>query len=175
MSVHYMVDGYNLLHESPDLVALAKTDLESARNALVSTLANYQGLSGHRVSVVFDGAGQMSDSQRPSEGAGLIEVIYSSHHHSADSIIERAVYKARRSNSVIVVTNDNGIRSFCTGVGALVMGCSHFLDSMEAEGDEVSTRLDSSARRHASGNGMEDRLSEAEREHLKSIRSRLEK
>jgi len=58
MSVHIIVDGYNVIRQSPDMGLLDRQALQLGREALVDKLAAYKRLKGYKITVVFDGAGE---------------------------------------------------------------------------------------------------------------------
>jgi len=56
MSLHLIIDGYNLIRQSPWLSLLDARDLEAGREALLQSLADYrQRRLQHKITVVFDG------------------------------------------------------------------------------------------------------------------------
>ena len=61
MSLHYLLDGYNVIHQMPDLNRPA---LEDQRRALVHFLETRrpQGSSRNRVTIVFDGNANVGSS-----------------------------------------------------------------------------------------------------------------
>lgn len=173
MATLYYIDGYNVVHHAPALVALARHDLERARETLVDHVAHFCSLTGERARVVFDGQGRQSQPMRPLTAPG-VEVIFAPAHKSADAYIERAVYKTADRREIIVVTADRGIRDLCMGLGALVMSPEAFLNAAR-QNDTLQ-----SAQRRVSGNGdligrIEDRVEEPVRARLKALRDKLEK
>ena len=55
MSVHVIVDGYNLIRQSAALSKFDQTDLQLGREALIDNLAAYKRIKKHKITVVFDG------------------------------------------------------------------------------------------------------------------------
>ena len=49
-----IIDGYNIIFSWEDLKELSRTNIDSARDALIDILSNYQGFAGCRLAVVFD-------------------------------------------------------------------------------------------------------------------------
>jgi predicted RNA-binding protein with PIN domain len=58
----YLIDGYNLLHQFPELRRKMEYDLENARESLLARLTGFSLAKNVEVSVVFDGSG---DRPRP--------------------------------------------------------------------------------------------------------------
>ena len=55
MSLHIIIDGYNLIRQSGQLSMLDMQDLQLGREALVDMLAAYKRFKAHRITVVCDG------------------------------------------------------------------------------------------------------------------------
>jgi predicted RNA-binding protein with PIN domain len=55
MSIHIIIDGYNLIRQSTTLSTLDQQDIMLGREALVDMLAAYRKIKPHRITVVFDG------------------------------------------------------------------------------------------------------------------------
>ncbi|MEJ2729524.1 MAG: NYN domain-containing protein [Deltaproteobacteria bacterium] len=56
MSIHIIIDGYNLIRQSSTLSALDQQDIMLGRDALIDMLAAYRKMKPHRITVVFDGS-----------------------------------------------------------------------------------------------------------------------
>ena len=136
MSQTYYIDGYNVIHFSDSLRSLMDVDFELARDKLVDQIIRWCASSGNRAKIIFDGQGKRLEHSRNHPSTELVEIMFSSKHKTADSIIERAVYKSKSKNTVIVVSADRGITDLCMGMGALTMNPLHFLTSInEAQSD----------------------------------------
>lgn len=118
-----LIDGYNLLMQTPDLCSLA---LEEARDELIGRLAHYKRLKGHHITVVFDGrgSGRLSPSGGRQRG---IEVVFTAR-EDADTWIKRRV----SGEGMVVVSSDRGIRDHVEGMGAVAVTSTEFLRRMEA-------------------------------------------
>jgi len=55
LSIHIIIDGYNLIRQSNSLSILDMQDIQLGREALVDMLAAYKKVKPHRITVVFDG------------------------------------------------------------------------------------------------------------------------
>ena len=107
MARDILVDGYNIIKNSPSFRALEAKNLAAARAALITQLASRYRHTPHRVFVVFDGDGareQVSHERR-------ICIIYSRHNETADSVIVRLASEARSMNrEVEMYSNDGEVR-----------------------------------------------------------------
>jgi len=118
-----VVDGYNLIHAMPELARLVGSDLERARDGLVSKLAVYRSGRGVRVTVVFDGRGVAAQQTRPPGG---IEVIFSRAPQTADAKIKTMLSLEKSPKSWTVVTSDNSIVLFARDFGAKTIPSAEF-------------------------------------------------
>lgn len=134
MPQHYLVDGYNVLHyisgQRMFRERISLDNMEASRNVLIDLLLGYVSLSGHRMTVVFDGAGSIPSHAFPTGTGNKFAVLFSSRRHSADSIIEKTVRNALSPREIVVVTNDIIVRDQCASRNALVMSVKNFLATL---------------------------------------------
>jgi hypothetical protein len=123
-----IIDGYNLLHNSPPYSFLAHQDLEAARRALLTDLAFYGRRRGHKILVVFDGwrEGANRESKQVEQG---ITVIYSRKGEKADEVIRRLVQDFSRE--LAVVTSDRGIIQTLNPKKVLAVGVEEFQERLQ--------------------------------------------
>lgn len=128
MAVHIIVDGYNVIRQSPVLKSLDRRDLQSGREALIERLAAYKRLKGHRITVVFDGANEASvfDDRDREKG---IRILFSKQGETADAVIKRMA--AREKQAALVVSSDRDVAGFSAGQGAAVISAPEFEETME--------------------------------------------
>jgi predicted RNA-binding protein with PIN domain len=118
MSLHYLIDGYNLLYALPDIPT---GSWEKKREALLRLIVKERPYGNNKASVIFDsreGAGSQSRH-------GEIQVIYTAG-ETADDWISHHVRRTANPRILIVVTNDQGLRRLIRGTGAKVMGTEEF-------------------------------------------------
>ena len=120
MSLHYLLDGYNIIHQAP---ALAHGSLEERRIGLVRWLnvSRPQGSVRNPVTVVFDGHPGMGGHPNSS----LIKIVFSSG-ESADDYIKRAVSLLPHKKNTVVVTDDRDIQLYVRSHGAQVKSVDEF-------------------------------------------------
>lgn len=120
MSLHYLVDGYNIVKQAP---ALADRSLEQGRDGLLRWIdaQRPQGSVNNRVTVVFDG----SSEHFGGSWAGTARVIFS-RGESADECIKALVEKSAARSNVVVVSDDKGITRYVRSLGARIMGVKEF-------------------------------------------------
>jgi predicted RNA-binding protein with PIN domain len=121
MADRLIVDGYNVIYAWDDLRGLLRESLELARDALVERLAVLVQLSGTDVTVVFD-AHRTVGSLGSQEMVGGVKVVFTRSGLSADHVIERLAYLARREGRLlVVVTNDRFHGDMLRGMGTAVV------------------------------------------------------
>ncbi|OAG28686.1 NYN domain-containing protein [Thermodesulfatator autotrophicus] len=128
MAIHLLIDGYNLLHQIPELAFLMQEDPEEARQALLKQLQEYQRIRRHKITVVFDAW----DRAEPRSEVSIkgIRVIFTAQGETADDYIKRRAVKEKER--VVVVTSDRAIRSYVETYGAISVTSRDFLAKMEA-------------------------------------------
>lgn len=100
-----VVDGYNVIHQTPPYADLAEDDLDAARAALVDDIAAFAA-GEWRAVVVFDGHGNPRSDGTPHEHSG-VTVVFSPYGVDADAVIERYARTARDAgDEARVVTSD---------------------------------------------------------------------
>ena len=105
--MHLIVDGYNVIRQSPRLQSLDAMDLQAGREGLLELLSHYRSRSHHQITVVFDGwqRGDLKESRDRHQG---IQVIYSRRGERADEVIKRLLHQERER--ALVVTSDREIQ-----------------------------------------------------------------
>lgn len=126
-----IVDGYNVIRQTPPYSHLAETDLDSARVALISDVAAFaQG--EYSATVVFDGRGNRQSKGLAHHVAG-ITVVFSRFGVDADSVIESLARAAReKGDAAVVVTSDAQMQWTVMGGGVDRMSSAEFTGELRA-------------------------------------------
>ena len=132
MSVHIIIDGYNLIRQSNRYSALDERDIQWGRDTLIEDLAAYKRIKRHRISVVFDGTAAPSFSLRKDRLKG-IDVLFSRQGETADTVIKKMATHAREK--ALVVTSDRDIVDHVESVGAAVISSPEFERKIEQAAD----------------------------------------
>ena len=132
MSIHIIIDGYNLIRQSTVLDPIDQADIQLGRTALLERLAVYKRIKGHAITVVFDGtnAPPLAVSREQING---IKVRFSRHGELADQVIKKiAIAEKQRA---LVVSSDRDVVRFAESAGASVISSPEFEARLEmAEG-----------------------------------------
>ena len=123
MSLHIVIDGYNLICESKSLGSLGHDTLQEGREALVERLASYRKVKHYPITVVFDGAGANDGMKARNYWKG-INIIFSRPGESADGVIKRLVTLERER--AVVVTSDKEIADFAAEHGVATIASLEF-------------------------------------------------
>lgn len=133
MSLHFIIDGYNLIKRTsgsnkyPKIGDENRDSLEDLRAALIKFIKLYrpQGKFTNHVTIVFDAKGDrertLTETFREDGGIGI---IFSK---SADDKIKRLVKESRSPKNIVVVTDDKDIRFFVRQYSAQIKTVEEFL------------------------------------------------
>jgi predicted RNA-binding protein with PIN domain len=122
------------------LAAGAPRHSESARDALVEMLQQYQDAAGMPVTVFFDGRGTRHGRPKATP-AHAVEVLFSPAGKTADDLIERAAHRFQEYGEVLVVTDDFAERDTVNASGGLVASCSNFISMIDQKLTEMQDNL----------------------------------
>ena len=127
MSLHYIVDGYNVLMRSG---LFDRKRLQDARAAFVAYLEHRRPHGSHRnrLSVVFDGRADVGGF----DGGGVFEVLFTTG-GTADELIKEMVERSTRPKDMVVVTDDKELGFFTRRCGARLMGTKEFLGKTSSQ------------------------------------------
>jgi uncharacterized protein len=124
MSVHLIIDGYNLIRQSLWLSLLDARDLEAGREALLEALGGYRRRRPqHSITVVFDGwqGGGVQESRDRVQGIG---VVYSRRGERADEVIKRLL--RREGSRAVLVSSDRELQDCAEATGAVWVAAPQF-------------------------------------------------
>ncbi|NTW28410.1 MAG: RNA-binding protein [Coriobacteriia bacterium] len=164
MSKHrvLIVDGYNVIRQTPPYSVLAEQDLDTARAALVSDVSAYAAQGAWRATVVFDAHANPRSDGVSHRLAGLT-VTFSRYGIDADSVIESLARAAReRGDETVVVTSDAQMQWTVLGGSVGRMSSAEFADSLR---DSSGWWREHSPAGSVRGR-LEDRIDEATRRRL---------
>ena len=127
MAIHIIIDGYNLIRQSPELSRLDRRDLQEGRETLLDLLAAYRKIKHHKITVVFDGTDAYDLLQQRDQIKG-IAVLFSRKGETADSVIKRMA--AQEREGALVVSSDRDVMRFAAACKAATMGSPEFMEKL---------------------------------------------
>jgi uncharacterized protein len=101
-----LVDGYNVIRNTPGLAAAEHISLQHGREALLRQIAARYRHTPHRVIVVFDGDGDR-ESTYALPGMPRGQIIFSQADESADQVIRRLSEREQAAGIGCVVVSDD--------------------------------------------------------------------
>jgi len=121
-----LIDGYNVIRNTPGLAAAERKSLSTGREALLAQVSGRFRHTPHRVVVVFDGDGP--DERRQGLGRmGRGQVVFTRRGVTADTVIGRLAAEARSNDEpVMVCTNDLAVRMDTAAFGDTSAGATEF-------------------------------------------------
>jgi predicted RNA-binding protein with PIN domain len=173
MSLHIIIDGYNLIRQSNTLSAFERQDIQLGREALLDTLATYKRIKRHRITVVFDGTNAPSFSSAQDRFKG-INIVFSRYTELADEVIKRMAKKEKEK--ALIVTSDRDVIEFAEAQGSatihspmfeqkITMASSMDVKGLNAENDDIEGWVPSTKKK-----GPRRRLSKKDRYNRIKIR-----
>ena len=133
---YLLVDGYNVIFSWENLKALAKDNIDSARNTLINILCNYRGFKKCELILVFD-AYKVEGSHREVERVNNIDIVYTKEAETADTYIEKVSHELIKNNKVRVVTSDRMEQLIIVGNGALYVSSKDFSEEVRNAENEI--------------------------------------
>ncbi len=160
MALHLIIDGYNLIRQSPRLQELDAQGLEAGREALLAILTNYRRARWpHKTTVVFDGwqGGALKESRERFQG---MAIVFSRRGEKADEVIKRLL--ALERERAVVVTSDREIQDCAQRVGAAWVTAPEFERRLNLAG-ELPELADEPSPRRTQKKGAAHRLPKQQR------------
>ncbi len=133
---YLLVDGYNVIFAWDSLKALAKDNVDGARNTLINILCNYQGYKKCEVILVFD-AYKVKENTGDVKKIDNINVVYTKEAETADMYIEKVSHKLAKNNKVRVVTSDALEQLIILEGGALRVSSKEFFYEIKQAEDDI--------------------------------------
>ncbi|OAH59308.1 MULTISPECIES: NYN domain-containing protein [Bacillaceae] len=136
-----LVDGYNMIGAWPELRQLKETDFAGARDRLIELMAEYQGVHGCRVIVVFDAHFVKGTEKKYHDSK--VEVIFTRENETADERIEKLAIELNNiRDQVSVATSDYTEQWAVFGQGALRISARELLTELNMMQKSIGKKLD---------------------------------
>jgi predicted RNA-binding protein with PIN domain len=169
LSVHLIIDGYNLLHAGRSLVPLNPIELQWKRDRLIDQLSAYRKLKQCEITVVFDGwqGGWSTEEKEMRKG---VEIIFSKVGEKADEVIKRLAKE--KGSGVTVITSDRDISKYAERMAVAVIPSDQFSEKMEQASVKTEEDLKNgeSEGRGQKKKGPSRRLSKKEKRKLATLK-----
>jgi len=122
MSLQYIIDGYNIIHNIN--FAQGHKKMKDSKAALLEFIKTKRltGSTRNKITVVFDGYADEKDLKNVYPE---VEIIFSCH-ETADQRIKRMLEKSANYKNTVVVSDDKEIKFFAKAAGARWMNIAEF-------------------------------------------------
>lgn len=112
-----LVDGYNVIRNTPGMAVAERLSLETGREALRAQIVGRYRHTPHRVIVVFDGDGP-AETVTALRGMARGQVIFTRRGETADSVMARIAARERQGGAqVVCVSDDLDVRMAVSALG----------------------------------------------------------
>jgi len=125
-----LVDGYNVIHQSPYLRSLLKRSVHQAQEKLISLMSNYCSLGKIEGCLIFD-AYRRPSSEIEEEISPELKVVFTGKGKTADSYIEKFIFQRKLCYDYIyVITSDYSQRMTVADKKVLFISPRNFLEQL---------------------------------------------
>ncbi|MDE6024449.1 MAG: NYN domain-containing protein [Lachnospiraceae bacterium] len=136
-----IVDGYNVIFAWDDLKELAKLNMDSAKDKLISILANYKGITDYSIIVVFDGY-KLKNNPGSEKTTEEITVIHTKEGETADQYIEKFTNLNQTCYNITVVSSDGLIQQITRGQSCMVLSSRELQKVIDDEQNRLRDQYD---------------------------------
>lgn len=139
--LHYIIDGYNVIHTIPPLKKTLLHDAREARELLIYAVAQFIRGKKFRCTIVFDGAAPANTAHGSSRAP--IHIVYS-FPQTADAKIKLMIEQSKNRSLLVVISSDREIQDFARVCSCEVHSSKHFSNLLSQTDDNVTEKSDSS-------------------------------
>ena len=125
MSLQFIIDGYNIIHNPAFIQEKKRTSYP--QESLLKYINNKRLCGKNKITVVFDGYPPKDFS-----GIDAVNAVFS-RKESADESIKRILESHGSRGNIVVVSDDNEVRFFSKGAGARVLSVDEFMNPKKKE------------------------------------------
>ncbi len=136
-----LIDGYNLVNADKELQELSKIDINSAREALIDRLVQYQGFMQQEVVVVFDAYRRENYSGEEETRWGL-KIVYTATDEPADIRLGLMASQYGKKQRIRIVSSDALVQQNALVNNALRVSSTEFLQELINVENEIRDLLD---------------------------------
>lgn len=123
-----LLDGYNVVHQIPEIEKKISQNLEAARNTLIEICFNLSRKRAdiEKLIIVFDSKRSPLDFYPVQPSISKVAIIFSEPNQSADDKILEILQDASQPRSFVVVSNDTYIINNVRAYGAKIISVQEF-------------------------------------------------
>ena len=137
--VHYIVDGYNLIHAIPSLKKTLAHNGETARELLIHSIGQLTHRKKFRCTIVFDG---ITPNKSPKQSSHApVHVIFSSP-ISADAKMKQMIEHSKNRSLIVIISSDREILNFAKVCSCQTHTSNYFARLLSETNDIVAEKSD---------------------------------
>ncbi|MCF0229497.1 MAG: TetM/TetW/TetO/TetS family tetracycline resistance ribosomal protection protein [Parasporobacterium sp.] len=133
---YIVVDGYNVIFAWENLTDLARTNIDSARDALIDELSLLKSMVSGKVMAVFD-AYRVKGHATENTVLQDVQIVYTGAEETADQYIEKFTNSREKKSRIVVVTSDHLEQVITRGQGCMLVSSR----DLRARIDYLSSRM----------------------------------
>ncbi len=145
MNPHYIIDGYNFIHKIPRFKQLLDQSLQQAREVTLQFLQSYLTKRNIKITVIFDGD-SLATIHPPLPSSEKFKIIFSGPAEKADPRIQRFIRQQPNKKSLVLVSADLELVTFCKQQGAKTMAPESFYELInhQTQQEQLQQKYDDS-------------------------------
>ncbi len=137
--LHYIIDGYNLVHSIPALKKTLAHNGETARELLIHSISQLTHRKKFRCTIVFDG---VTPNNSPKQSAyAPVHVIFSSP-INADSKIKQMIEHSKNRSLLVIISSDREILNFAKVCSCQTYTSNYFANLLSETNDTITEKSD---------------------------------
>lgn len=137
---YLLVDGYNIIHSWPELKEHADENMDGARQKLLDTLSNYQGIKKCQIIVVFDAYRVQGHREEVIEYHNIY-LVYTKEAQTADQYIEKFAHDNQKKYNITVATSDGLQQIIIRGAGCSLLSARDLKDEIDRVNSKMRQEL----------------------------------
>ncbi len=137
---YLLVDGYNIIHAWPELKEHADENMDGARQKLLDTLSNYQGIKKCQIIVVFDAYRVQGHREEVIEYHNIY-LVYTKEAQTADQYIEKFAHDNQKKYNITVATSDGLQQIIIRGAGCSLLSARDLKDEIDRVNSKMRQEL----------------------------------
>lgn len=137
--LHYIIDGYNLIHAIPPLKKTLSHNGETARELLIHSVSQMTHRKNFRCTIVFDGVALQNTNKQSSHAP--VHVLFSSP-LSADAKIKHMIEHSKHRALLVIVSSDRDILTYAKTFSSQTHTSNHFANMLSEVNDSVTEKSD---------------------------------
>lgn len=126
-----IIDGYNFIHQVPELKSLLNTSLEAARRRLEQILTDYLLVKKIKIILIYDGS--VAGIGQPYSHTPDLQIYFSKPPQKADPEIKKIIQQHYKKAQLHLISLDNELIHFARIHKAIILTPIDFINRIKGE------------------------------------------